>query len=89
MPYPLEVYSVVVDSENSCLIVRTTNKKYYKKFRVPELDRVNLVPRQDAIQFTHKYNTLIITVSILKIEVAVRNNFCKLVTVTSGHKCLT
>ncbi|KAK9744184.1 DPCD protein family [Popillia japonica] len=61
LPYPLDVYSVTADSENRCLIVRTTNKKYYKKLTIPELDRVNLVPQQDAIQFTHKYNTLIIT----------------------------
>ncbi|GJQ74190.1 hypothetical protein Trydic_g19103 [Trypoxylus dichotomus] len=61
LPYPMEMYSVTADAENRCLVVRTTNKRYFKKLSIPELDRVNLVPQQDAINFIHKYNTLIIT----------------------------
>lgn len=63
MPYPLEVYSVTADAENCCLVVRTTNKKYFKKLFVPDLERVNLKPEQDKIKFSHQFNTLIITVS--------------------------
>ncbi|KAJ8981927.1 hypothetical protein NQ317_002097 [Molorchus minor] len=44
MPYPIETYSVTADAENKCLIVRTTNKKYYKKLEIPDLDRLNLAP---------------------------------------------
>lgn len=62
MPYPLEVYSVSANEEEGCLVVRTTNKKYFKKLTVPELDRVNLKPEQDRIKFSHQFNTLIITV---------------------------
>lgn len=63
LPYPLETYSVTADKDNKSLIVRTTNKKYYKKLNIPELVRTMLLPEQEHIQFTHKYNTLIITVS--------------------------
>lgn len=63
LPYPIDVYSVTTDNESRCLIVRTTNKKYYKKIPIPELDRVDLLPQQDLVQFSHKYNTLIINVS--------------------------
>lgn len=63
MPYPLEVYSVTADADNCSLVVRTTNKKYFKKLSVPDLERANLKPEQDRIKFTHQFNTLIITVS--------------------------
>lgn len=64
MPYPVNVYSVTADSDEGCLIVRTSNKKYFKKLTVPELERANLKPEQDRIKFSHQFNTLIITVSI-------------------------
>jgi hypothetical protein len=44
-------------------VVRTTNKKYFKILRIPELDRLQLPPQQEAVQFTHKFNTLVISVS--------------------------
>ncbi|XP_044259236.1 protein DPCD [Tribolium madens] len=61
LPYPIETYSVTTDIDKKCLVVRTTNKKYFKILRVPELDRLCIVPQQEAIQIAHKYNTLIIT----------------------------
>ena len=64
LPYPMSVYSVKAEPENKCITIRTTNKKYFKKLAVPELERVGLVPEQDKIQFTHKHNTLIVTVSV-------------------------
>lgn len=59
----MSVYSVKAEPENKCITIRTTNKKYFKKLAIPDLERVGLVPEQDKIQFTHKHNTLIITVS--------------------------
>lgn len=64
MPYPLEVYSVTADAEEGCLMVRTTNKKYFKKLSVLELERVNLKPVQDNVKYSHQFNTLIITVIV-------------------------
>ncbi|XP_069677865.1 protein DPCD isoform X2 [Periplaneta americana] len=61
LPYPLSVYSVTAEPENKCITVRTSNKKYFKKLAVPDLERVGLLPEQDKLQFTHKHNTLIIT----------------------------
>ncbi|XP_014240705.1 protein DPCD isoform X2 [Cimex lectularius] len=72
LPYPLEVYSVTAAPEQKCLIVRTTNKKYYKKIEVQELERCGILPEQKNISFTHKFNTLIITYKkppqVLKME---------------------
>ncbi|XP_023726375.1 protein DPCD isoform X3 [Cryptotermes secundus] len=61
LPYPLSVYTVKAEPESKCITVRTTNKKYFKKLAVPDLERAGLLPEQDKIQFTHKHNTLIIT----------------------------
>jgi hypothetical protein len=61
LPYSIETYAVTVDNEKKCLVVRTTNKKYFKILRIPELDRLQLPPQQEAVQFTHKFNTLVIT----------------------------
>ncbi|XP_059586333.1 protein DPCD [Alligator mississippiensis] len=59
LPYPAEVYSVAV--EQRCCVVRTANKKYYKKFSIPDLDRYQLPLDAAALSFTHANNTLIIT----------------------------
>lgn len=61
MPYPKDVYSVTADNDGT-ITVRTTNKKYYKKLCIPDLDRCGVKIEQDRISFTHQHNTLIITV---------------------------
>ncbi|XP_072196162.1 protein DPCD [Excalfactoria chinensis] len=61
LPYPKEVYSVSVEKEQRCCVIRTTNKKYYKKFPIPDLDRYQLPLDAAALSFTHTNNTLIIT----------------------------
>lgn len=59
LPYPRDVYSVTADDEG--ITVRTSNKKYFKKISVPELDRVGLKTDESLLTFTHQFNTLIIT----------------------------
>ncbi|XP_065157822.1 protein DPCD [Atheta coriaria] len=61
LPYPADVFSVTADPDNKCLTVRTSNKKYFKKIVIPELERTGLLPEQENVSFTHKFNTLIIT----------------------------
>uniref|UniRef100_A0A6M2DIZ7 Protein DPCD n=1 Tax=Xenopsylla cheopis TaxID=163159 RepID=A0A6M2DIZ7_XENCH len=61
LSYPLETYAVSADINKNCIVVRTTNKKYYKEIDVPELKRTGLKPEQSRISINHQYNTLIIT----------------------------
>lgn len=63
LPYPLEIYNVTADESKNAIVVRTTNKKYFKEIYVPELSRCGLLPSQDAITLAHQHNTLIISVS--------------------------
>ncbi|KAI4498742.1 hypothetical protein M0802_006209 [Mischocyttarus mexicanus] len=60
IPYPISVYSVTAETDGT-ITIRTSNKKYFKKLKVPDLERINLKPEQDRITYTHQYNTLIIT----------------------------
>ncbi|XP_058802402.1 protein DPCD [Phymastichus coffea] len=60
LPYPKDVYSVTTEDDGT-ITVRTSNKKYFKKINIPDLERVGLKPEQDRISFNYQYNTLIIT----------------------------
>ncbi|KAI4480301.1 hypothetical protein M0804_010299 [Polistes exclamans] len=60
LPYPISVYSVTVEKDDT-ITIRTSNKKYFTKLKVPDLERIHLKPEQDRITYTHQYNTLIIT----------------------------
>lgn len=70
LPYPLETYSVQPAAVATGgrptfeLVVRTTNKKYYKVIPVVELERCETAPDASAISLQHQHNTLIITVSV-------------------------
>lgn len=61
LPYPIETYSVTVDHDDKCLVVRTSNRKYFKKLFIPDLERIGLSPKQQNLSYSHKFNTLIIS----------------------------
>nr|XP_026263669.1 protein DPCD isoform X1 [Urocitellus parryii]XP_026263670.1 protein DPCD isoform X1 [Urocitellus parryii] len=61
LPYPKDVYSVGVAQKERCIVVRTTNKKYYKKFSIPDLDRYQLPLDDSLLSFAHANCTLIIS----------------------------
>ncbi|XP_030848842.1 protein DPCD-like isoform X1 [Strongylocentrotus purpuratus] len=60
LPYPIETYSLSVDQDTRCCIIRTSNKKYYKKFSIPDMDRAGLPLQQSDFSMAHSNNTLII-----------------------------
>uniref|UniRef100_A0A3P8ZHR0 Protein DPCD n=1 Tax=Esox lucius TaxID=8010 RepID=A0A3P8ZHR0_ESOLU len=61
LPYPKQVYNLSVEPDQRCCVIRTTNKKYYKKFNIPDLDRSQLPLDSSALSFTHVNNTLIVS----------------------------
>ncbi|XP_011423586.3 protein DPCD [Magallana gigas] len=82
LPYPIDTYNVTVDPENRTVTVRTTNKKYFKKISIPDMDRAHLPLDQSAINVAHANNTLIITYKkpkeILLMEKEIQEEFKKL-----------
>ncbi|KAL6481725.1 hypothetical protein MHYP_G00098050 [Metynnis hypsauchen] len=61
IPYPIDTYNISVEPAERCCIIRTANKKYYKKFNIPDLDRCQLPLESTALSFSHANNTLIIS----------------------------
>ena len=60
MPYALDVYNVSVDVGENKIVVRTSNKKYFKKMAIPEMDRLSLKLTSSQLKFVHSNNTLVI-----------------------------
>ncbi|XP_072095152.1 protein DPCD [Mobula birostris] len=94
LPYPKNVYSVTVDPDERHCIVRTSNKKYFKKFNIPDMDRCCLLLDSSALSFTHANNTLIITyqkpTAILKLEQEVVQELKKMKVAEDGDvECKT
>lgn len=63
LPYPAAVYNVTVDHEKQEIVVRTSNKKYYKRIRVPDLVDLGLKLSDKLLSWKHQHNTLIISYS--------------------------
>lgn len=63
LPYPADVYSVTVDHEKQQIVVRTSNKKYFKRIDVPDLRRADekLTLKDELLTWRHQHNTLIIS----------------------------
>merc|ERR1712091_198574 len=61
LPYPADVYSVTIDHEKQQIVVRTSNKKYFKRVAVEDLMRLNLKLKDESLTWKHQHNTLIIS----------------------------
>eukprot|EP00658_Telonema_sp_P-2_P055322 TRINITY_DN4397_c0_g1_i6.p1 TRINITY_DN4397_c0_g1~~TRINITY_DN4397_c0_g1_i6.p1 ORF type:complete len:267 (-),score=66.83 TRINITY_DN4397_c0_g1_i6:230-946(-) len=60
LSWPAEVYSVEVDPEAQQIVIRTSNKKYFKRFGVPELLEIGLELEPESISHSFNMNTLVI-----------------------------
>ena len=48
LPFPKPTYSVTIDQEERQIVVRTSNKKYFKRIDVEDLDRLRLPLEQSG-----------------------------------------
>ena len=60
MPYPEETYQLAIDHEKQQIILRTTNKKYFKKWDIPTLKRLGLGLDMSQLSYSHSGTTLVI-----------------------------
>jgi len=65
LPYPAEVYSVETDTEKQEIVIRTSNKKYYKRFDIPELKNKGLKLESGKVGWVYANNTLVVSVNFL------------------------
>lgn len=72
LPYPKPTYDVSIDSEQNQIVIRTSNKKYYKRIDVQEMDRARLPLESASLSWSHENSTLIVQykkpATIIKIE---------------------
>jgi protein DPCD len=61
LPYPPDVYAVTADPAERKVTIRTSNKKYFKRFDIPELDLLGLPYEPPRVQFYHSNNTLVVS----------------------------
>lgn len=61
LPYKLDVYSLSVNDETQEMVLRTANKKYFKKLVIPDLERAGLEMDVELASMAHANNTLIIS----------------------------
>merc|ERR1712216_584829 len=60
LPYPKPTYSVTVDTDQNQIVIRTANKKYFKRIDVEELDRARVPLEESQLSWDHENNTLIL-----------------------------
>lgn len=60
LSYPRSTYSVTIDTEQNQIVVRTSNKKYFKRIDVEELDRMRIPLEEASLSWEHENSTLII-----------------------------
>lgn len=65
LPYPEEVYVLDVDPEKQEVVIKTTIKKYYKRFQIPDMLRADIKLNKDNLSFKYSNNTLIVSVTFL------------------------
>ena len=89
LPYPKEVYSVEIDHNKQEIVVRTSNKKYYKRFDIPDMKRIGLKLEDNMVAWKYQNNTVIIgyekPIKVLELEEKKRNEVKQLDT-TGGYK---
>ncbi|XP_054636161.1 protein DPCD isoform X2 [Dunckerocampus dactyliophorus] len=77
LPHPKDVFDVSVQPSERCIVIKTSNKKYYKKFAIPDLDRSQLPLDSSALSFTHANNTLIVSYKKPKEILTLEQNLMK------------
>lgn len=64
LPYPASTYCVTVDEVTHRIIIKTSNRKYYKRLELPELTDHGLQLNEKLLTWRHSQDTL--TVSYTK-----------------------
>ena len=79
--YPKPTYSVDIDHDERQIVVRTSNKKYFKRIHIPEMDRLRLSFEDTSLTWKHEQSTLIIHYAkphaVMKMELKARDERIK------------
>jgi hypothetical protein len=59
LPYPAEVFSITIEEPD--IVVRTSNKKYFKRIDIPDMRRLGVKLEARSLSWKLQYNTLVIS----------------------------
>jgi len=68
------VYILEIDKTTDEIVVKTKNKKYYKRVKIPDMARKKLTLTEKDLLWEYKNNTLIVSVYILPVFKARMHN---------------
>lgn len=60
--YPKENFMVELDKAKDDILIKTVNKKYYKRYDIPDLKRLKIPLDENNLKINFQNNTLIISV---------------------------
>ena len=60
LPYPKETYTILIDHAKQEIVLKTSNKKYYKRFDIPDMKRAGLELEDSEVVWKYQNNTVII-----------------------------
>lgn len=88
LPWPMSNYKVSV--ENNTIIVRTENKKYYKKLSIEDMSRFKLPLIVKHVNCAHANSTLMISYEkpapVLQLEQHIYSELCKVKPIQEGDQ---
>ncbi|KAJ3272851.1 hypothetical protein HDV01_005174 [Terramyces sp. JEL0728] len=88
LPYPLETYSVKLNDEKTKIMVRTTNKKYFKIISISDMDQSGLRLDEKNLECDWGSNTLVVMYAKPKIVLDKEaENRVQLGKVKEGNEC--
>jgi len=62
--FPKENFLVELDKNKDDIVIKTVNKKYYKRYDIPDLKRLKIPLDENNLKINFQNNTLIISVII-------------------------
>lgn len=60
LKWPKDVYSLEIDHNKQEIVIRTSNKKYFKRFDIPDLKRLGITLDESSLVWKFQHNTLIV-----------------------------
>ena len=71
-PWGAENCSLTVSNEDNEATIRSKNKKFFKRFKVPALSRVNEPLREDAFKVSHEQENNVLLIKYQKPEIVLQ-----------------
>lgn len=70
IPYPIETYAVTVDVEKNELVLRTSNKKFFRRWMIGQLRRRSIALDEKLLSLSHDgTSTLTILVKLFLVSI--------------------